>query len=161
MHIVQDLRDRLPFAFIGAGLPHLPSYIARTATYAERFRYESTDNLHHLEARAAVLEPAAAEDVSWDDDALAMVVAVAAGYPYFLSDARLDRRPVSAFGDSAGSRIPGEMSSEPVVRTRLPSLELPVEELLRRARPLPSLEEMLLDDLDEVEGLAFLAALNG
>ena len=53
------------------------------------------------------------------------------------------------------------MSSEPVVRTRLPSLELPVEELLRRARPLPSLEEMLLDDLDEVEGLAFLAALNG
>ena len=52
------------------------------------------------------------------------------------------------------------MSSEPVP-TRLPSLELPVEELLRRARPLPPHEEMLIDDLDEAEGLAFLAALNG
>ena len=53
------------------------------------------------------------------------------------------------------------MSSEPVVRTRLPSLELPVEELLRRARPLPPHEEMLIEELDEAEGLAFLAALNG
>jgi hypothetical protein len=54
-----------------------------------------------------------------------------------------------------------EMSSEPVVPTRLPSLELPVEELLRRARPLPPHEEMLIEELDEAEGLAFLAALNG
>ena len=84
VHLAQDLRDRLPFAFIGAGLPHLPSYIAKAATYTERFRYEPTDNLHDQEARAAVLEPAAAEDVSWDQDALAKVVTAAAGYPYFL-----------------------------------------------------------------------------
>jgi ribosomal protein S16 len=84
VHVAQDLRDRLPFAFIGAGLPHLPSYIARAATYTERFRYEPTDNLHDQEARTAVLEPAAAEVVSWDDDALTKIVAVAAGYPYFL-----------------------------------------------------------------------------
>lgn len=76
--------DRLPFAFIGAGLPHLPSYIAKAATYTERFRYERTDNLHDQEARAAVLEPAAAEAVSWHDEALAKVVTAAAGYPYFL-----------------------------------------------------------------------------
>ena len=84
VHVAQDLRDRLPFAFIGAGLPHLPSYIAKAATYTERFRYEPTDNLHDQEARAAVLEPAAAEAVGWDDDALTKIVAVAAGYPYFL-----------------------------------------------------------------------------
>jgi ribosomal protein S16 len=84
VHVAQDLRDRLPFAFIGAGLPHLRSYIAKAATYTERFRYEPTDNLHDQEARAAVLEPAAAEAMGWDDDALAKVVAVAAGYPYFL-----------------------------------------------------------------------------
>jgi len=84
VHVAQNLRDRLPFAFIGAGLPHLPSYIAKAATYTERFRYEPTDNLHDQEARAAVLEPAAAEGVGWDDDALAKVVAVAGGYPYFL-----------------------------------------------------------------------------
>lgn len=84
VHVVQDLRDRLPFAFIGAGLPHLPSYIARAATYTERFRYEATDNLHEGEARAAVVEPAVEEGVTWADDALAKVVAVADGYPYFL-----------------------------------------------------------------------------
>ncbi len=39
------------------------------------------------------------------------------------------------------------------------SLELPVEELLRRARPLPPHEEMVIDDLTDEEGAAFLAAL--
>jgi hypothetical protein len=84
VHVAQDLRDRLPFALIGAGLPNLPSYIARAATYTERFRYEPTDNLHDQEARTAVLEPAATEAVSWDDNALDKVVGAAAGYPYFL-----------------------------------------------------------------------------
>jgi hypothetical protein len=40
-----------------------------------------------------------------------------------------------------------------------PHRELPVEELLRRARPLPSHEEMVIDDLSEDEGAAFLAAI--
>lgn len=38
-------------------------------------------------------------------------------------------------------------------------LELPVEELLRRARPLPSHAEMVIEDLSEEEGVAFLAAV--
>lgn len=44
---------------------------------------------------------------------------------------------------------------------RLPDqhLELTVDELLQRARPLPPHEEMLIDDVDEEEGRAFLAAL--
>jgi len=52
------------------------------------------------------------------------------------------------------------MSSEPVAQpSHGESLELPVEELLRRARPLPPHEEMVIDDLTEEEGAAFLAAL--
>jgi hypothetical protein len=39
-------------------------------------------------------------------------------------------------------------------------LELPVEELLRRARPLPPHEEMVIDDLSEEEAAAFFAAVN-
>ncbi len=39
------------------------------------------------------------------------------------------------------------------------SLELPVEELLRRARPLPPYEEMVIDDLTPEEAEAFLAAV--
>ncbi len=52
-----------------------------------------------------------------------------------------------------------EMSTEPVHPAHGESLELPVEELLRRARPLPPHEEMAIDDLDDEEGTAFLAAL--
>jgi hypothetical protein len=39
-------------------------------------------------------------------------------------------------------------------------LELPVEELLRRARPMPPHEEMVIEDLTEEEGAAFLAAVD-
>ena len=38
-------------------------------------------------------------------------------------------------------------------------LELSVEELLRRARPLPPHDEMVIEDLSEEEGAAFLAAI--
>jgi hypothetical protein len=38
-------------------------------------------------------------------------------------------------------------------------LELPVEELFRRARPLPDHDEMVIEDLSEDEGEAFLAAV--
>lgn len=51
------------------------------------------------------------------------------------------------------------MSSEPVQPRHSQSLELPVEELIRRARPLPPHEEMVIEDLSEQEGVAFLAAL--
>jgi hypothetical protein len=37
--------------------------------------------------------------------------------------------------------------------------ELPVPELLRRARPLPPPDEMVIEDLTEEEGAAFLASL--
>jgi len=38
-------------------------------------------------------------------------------------------------------------------------LELSVEELLRRARPLPPHDEMVIEDLSEEEGEAFLHAV--
>lgn len=50
------------------------------------------------------------------------------------------------------------MSSEPVV-PEAQHLELPVEVLLERARPLPPHQEMVIEDLDDVEGAGFLAAL--
>lgn len=51
------------------------------------------------------------------------------------------------------------VSSEPVHPNRSGSLELPVEELLRRARPLPPHDEMVIDDITVEEGAAFLIAL--
>jgi hypothetical protein len=51
------------------------------------------------------------------------------------------------------------MSDHSADRKDKHSLELPVEELLNRARPLPAHDEMVIDDLTEEEGEAFLAAL--
>jgi hypothetical protein len=51
------------------------------------------------------------------------------------------------------------MSTEPIEPRPDDSRELPVDELLRRARPLPPHEEMVIDDLTSEEGDAFLAAL--
>ncbi len=58
-------------------------------------------------------------------------------------------------------RLDSEMSTEPLPPRHDDSLELSVEELLRRARPLPSHQEMMIDDLSGDEGAAFLAALEG
>lgn len=41
-----------------------------------------------------------------------------------------------------------------------PSLEIPVEEALRRARPLPPYPEMVIEDLTGEEAEAFFAAAN-
>ena len=52
-----------------------------------------------------------------------------------------------------------EMSTDPVHSRPSESLELSVEELLQRARPLPPHDAMVIEDLSEEEGAAFLAAL--
>lgn len=51
------------------------------------------------------------------------------------------------------------VSTHPVDSSEGEDRELPVEELLRRARPLPPHDEMVIEDLTEEEGAAFLAAL--
>ena len=51
------------------------------------------------------------------------------------------------------------MTSQPIEPKRDGCLELPVEEFLRRAPPLPSHAQMAIDDLTEDEGTASLAAL--
>ena len=73
--------------------------------------------------------------------------------------AKLPRTFGIEFLDPSGS-LEAAMSTEPVV-PESGSLELPVEELLRRVRPLPPHEEMVIEDLDDDEGTAFLAVLEG
>ncbi len=53
------------------------------------------------------------------------------------------------------------MASDPIEPSDDDSRELPVEEWLRRARPLPPHEKMVIDDLTSEEGNAFLAVLRG
>jgi hypothetical protein len=45
-------------------------------------------------------------------------------------------------------------------RSESEHLELPVEELLRRARRLPPHDQMIIEDLSEAEGADFVAAVD-
>jgi len=71
--------------------------------------------------------------------------------------AELDSRRASALGDAPyTSRA---VSTHPASQSQPGHLELPVEELFCRARPLPDHDEMVIEDLSQVEGKAFLAAV--
>lgn len=59
----------------------------------------------------------------------------------------------------SGAPYSGRVSTHAADDSQTPDLELPVEELLRRARPLPTHDEMVIDDLSEEEGAAFLDAV--
>ena len=52
------------------------------------------------------------------------------------------------------------MATHRADNTEEPHLELPVEELLRRARPLPPHNEMVIEDIDEEQGAAFVAVVD-
>ncbi|MBK6968349.1 MAG: ATP-binding protein [Candidatus Neomicrothrix subdominans] len=75
----------LPWFVIGGGLPNLPTQLAEAESYAERlFDYRLVDKLSPTDARVALLDPATAEGVEWDQGAEQFVLDEARGYPYFL-----------------------------------------------------------------------------
>lgn len=86
------------FYVVGAGLPSLPGSLAEARSYAERlFAYWPIGALGDSDASAAMTRPAAEAGVTWDDDAVALVVEQSAGYPYFLQE----------FGKAAWDFAPG------------------------------------------------------
>ncbi len=75
----------LPVIVVGAGLPHLPAVLSASKSYSERlFRYQRIDRLARDAADRALSAPAAEEDASFTDDALAAMYAATGGYPYFI-----------------------------------------------------------------------------
>jgi hypothetical protein len=61
------------------------------------------------------------------------------------------RRPGAPYSEAVSTHASDDSETR--------DLELPVEELLRRARPLPPHDEMVIEDLTEEEGAAFLEAV--
>jgi hypothetical protein len=77
----------LPVSFVGAGLPLIPALTGDAKTYAERmFVRAPLGALPADAARAALVDPAQAQRVQWDGDALETAVAYTDGYPYFLQE---------------------------------------------------------------------------
>jgi hypothetical protein len=76
---------RLPFLVLGAGLPNLPARLGEAKSYSERlFHYIRLDRLDDADSLAALVRPAAEEQVVWSADAAQAVLDVSAGYPYFI-----------------------------------------------------------------------------
>ncbi|WP_092651373.1 ATP-binding protein [Actinopolymorpha singaporensis] len=73
------------FVVVGAGLPHLPTALSASKSYAERlFRYVSVDRLDRDAADRALTVPAQTEDVEFEPAALDALHDVTDGYPYFV-----------------------------------------------------------------------------
>ena len=80
-------QKKLPVLIVGAGLPLLVRLTGEAKSYAERlFEYPQIGALDETEARRAIVEPATAAGVAFDDDAVARIVEVTGGYPYFIQE---------------------------------------------------------------------------
>jgi hypothetical protein len=77
------------------------------------------------------------------------------GVPRNADQAYRGRRPIRRPGAPYSEAVSTHASDD----SEAGDLELPVEDLLRRARPLPPHDEMVIEDLTEEEGVAFLEAI--
>jgi hypothetical protein len=85
LHRVSQLG--LPVLVAGAGLPSLPGLAGEARSYAERlFTFVAIGSLGKHDAGRALIEPVEHEGATWHPDALARLVQVSHGYPYFLQE---------------------------------------------------------------------------
>jgi len=77
----------LPVILIGAGLPQLPGRMGKAKSYAERlFDFPMMGPLLPDDATEALVNPALAEGVSFEPEAIARILKETQGYPYFLQE---------------------------------------------------------------------------
>ena len=77
----------LPLLVVGAGLPLLIKLAGDAKTYAERlFEYPEIGPLMPIDARRALVKPAAQANVTFQEEAITAIVAETQGYPYFLQE---------------------------------------------------------------------------
>lgn len=84
-------RRGLPVALVGAGLPDLQVRLIAAKPYVDRlFQYRELGRLGDGAARAALVNPAAALGVEFEEAAARQVVRESAGYPYFIQEYGLE-----------------------------------------------------------------------
>ena len=80
-------RDALPVAVVGAGLPELRVRLLSAKPYADRlFSYAELGRLSDVAARSALIGPAAAAGVAFEEEVARRIVTEAAGFPYFIQE---------------------------------------------------------------------------
>lgn len=85
MHKVQQ--KQLPIVLLAAGLPVLPGLAGESKSYAERlFSFPDIGALTEEESAKALVEPAQAAKVTFEERALAEIFRLTKGYPYFIQE---------------------------------------------------------------------------
>lgn len=83
----KTVQRKLPVTFVGAGLPQIAELAGDAKSYAERlFQFPTIDSLDDEDAAAALTEPAAAEGVQYEPEAVALAIEITKGYPYFIQE---------------------------------------------------------------------------
>jgi hypothetical protein len=73
-----------PFASFGAGLPNAPEHIMEAASFTERMDFQRLGPLDATDAYRALLEPSMSMGVTWDVEAVEIVLDEAAGSPFLI-----------------------------------------------------------------------------
>lgn len=85
--IHRTTQQDLPVMLVGAGLPQLPGLAGDAKSYAERlFEFPEIGSLPEEDAQGAIRVPAEDHGVEITGEALAAIVHLAHGYPYFLQE---------------------------------------------------------------------------
>ncbi len=129
LHAAQSA-ESLPIAFIGAGLPNLPGAMAKAGSYAERLYFDRVDWLSADDVREAIVVPAAEFGVSYDPEALELLVEHIAAYPYF---AQLYPEETWKVAGTPSDR-PGSVITPGDVRGALEAAQIRLDEGLYRVR---------------------------
>jgi len=80
-------QKQLPILIVGAGLPLLVKFSGEAKSYAERlFEYHDIGPLDEKEARHALVKPALNEKVEFMEEAVASIIDLTQGYPYFIQE---------------------------------------------------------------------------
>lgn len=94
-----SVQRHLPIVWVGAGLPHLPELTGEARSYADRlFTFPAVGPLAPDDARMALVEPALAEGVTYDDAAVELAFEITGGYPCFIQELGAQVWPLVAGG---------------------------------------------------------------
>ncbi len=80
-------QDGLPVVLVGAGLPQVLGLTGRSKSYAERlFDFPPVGPLGEADAGRALVEPAGQQGIAYEPGAVAEILRLTKGYPYFLQE---------------------------------------------------------------------------
>lgn len=110
-------QKQLPFILIGSGLPQISAQMADAKSYSERlFDFPLLGPLDEISARRALEDPAREEGVSYEAEAIDLILEQTEGYPFFLQTWGKFAWDVA---DKSPIKLEDVAAAEPAIRAHL------------------------------------------